>query len=70
MELKKYFGNIRRWMIRERHIKRRSFSGGEIMKVLPTIRLDFTKIKGFKGVSQNYWKRLSGALLKVNGTLN
>ena len=53
LELKKCFGDIKRLLIRERHIKRRSFNGGELMKALPTARLDFIKTKGFKGVSQN-----------------
>ena len=50
LELNKWFGDIRRWLIKERHIKRRRFSGGEIMKVLPTTRLDFIKTKGFRGL--------------------
>ena len=70
LELKKCFGDIRRWLIKERHIKRRNVSGGEIMKVLSTTKLDFIKINGFKGVPRNDWNGLSGASSRSNGTLN
>jgi len=65
LELKKCFGNIRRWVIRERHIKRRSFGGGEIMKVLPTTGLSFVEAKCFEGVGRDEWSRLNGACLTV-----